>query len=386
MINNYKIEVKLSIEEINENEWDENFQEINNPFYQYNWLKNLEKSKSVSRETGWQPLYFVAYLNNELNAIAPLFLKNHSYGEFIFDQSFARLAQDLNLNYYPKLIGMSPYSPIEGYQFIYKKNTNKLEITNILVKNIEEFALRNNILSCNFLYVNKAWGQLLKNLGYSNWINISSEWENIKERNFEDFLSRFNSNQRKNIKKERKSISKEKLRIETFTGERINKNIISRMHFFYEKHCLKWGIWGSKYLTYDFFEQSLINKKNIIIFSAFNNSTEQAIAMSMCISNKERLWGRYWGSLDDIKNLHFELCYYQPIEYAIKNNIKYFDPGAGGKHKRRRGFYAKGTNSYHKWFDKDMKNIINNWLDKANLETLNQIKLENESVPFIRSV
>ena len=385
MNNNYKIEVKLSIEDINENEWNEILQEINNPFYEYNWLKNLERSKSVSRETGWQPLYFVAYFNNELNAIAPLFLKNHSYGEFIFDQPFARLAQDLNLNYYPKLIGMSPYSPIEGYQFIYKKNSNKSEITSILVKNIEEFALRNNILSCNFLYVNKAWGQLLKNLGYSNWINISSEWENIKERNFEDFLSRFNSNQRKNIKKERKSISKEKLRIETFTGERINKNIISRMHFFYEKHCLKWGIWGSKYLTYDFFEQSLINKKNIIIFSAFNNSTEQAIAMSMCISNKERLWGRYWGSLDDIKNLHFELCYYQPIEYAIKNNIKYFDPGAGGKHKRRRGFYAKGTNSYHKWFDKDMKNIINNWLDKANLETLNQIKLENESVPFIRS-
>jgi len=385
MINNYKIEVKLSIEEINENEWDENFQEINNPFYQYNWLKNLEKSKSVSRETGWQPLYFVAYLNNELNAIAPLFLKNHSYGEFIFDQSFARLAQDLNLNYYPKLIGMSPYSPIEGYQFIYKKNTNKLEITNILVKNIEEFALRNNILSCNFLYVNKAWGQLLKDLGYSSWLNISSEWENNKEKDFEDFLSRFNSNQRKNIKKERKSIVKEELRIETFTGERIDTNIISKMHYFYEKHCLKWGIWGSKYLTYDFFAKSLTNKKNIIIFSAFNNLSEDAIAMSMCISNKERLWGRYWGSLEDIRNLHFELCYYQPIEYAIKNNIKYFDPGAGGKHKRRRGFYAKVANSYHKWFNKEMNNIINTWLVKANQETLNQIKKENESIPFIRT-
>ncbi len=386
MINNYKIEVKLSIEDIKENEWNNMFEKINNPFYEYSWLKNLERSKSVSRETGWQPLYFVAYLNNELNAIAPLFLKNHSYGEFIFDQPFARLAQDLNLNYYPKLIGMSPYSPIEGYQFIYKTNSNKFEITSILIKNIEEFAQRNNILSCNFLYVNKDWGQLLKDLGYSRWLNIRSEWENIRENNFEDFLSRFNSNQRKNIKKERKSIFKAELRIETYTGNQIDADIISKMHYFYENHCLKWGVWGSKYLTYQFFEKSLISKDNIVIFSAFNNSKKDPIAMSMCISNQERLWGRYWGSLEDIRNLHFELCYYQPIEYAIKNNIRYFDPGAGGKQKRRRGFYAKDTDSLHKWFNKDMKSIIDNWLVKANQETLNQIEIENESIPFIKNV
>ena len=108
--------------------------------------------------------------------------------------------------------------------------------------------------------------------------------------------------------------------------------------------------------------------------------------MSMCISNQERLWGRYWGSLEDIRNLHFELCYYQPIEYAIKNNIRYFDPGAGGKQKRRRGFYAKDTDSLHKWFNKDMKSIIDNWLVKANQETLNQIEIENESIPFIKNV
>tara|TARA_Y100001935_G_scaffold252542_1_gene256693 strand:- start:175 stop:1347 length:1173 start_codon:yes stop_codon:yes gene_type:complete len=385
MIHNYRVEVKLSIADINENEWNEIFADFNNPFYEYNWLKNLESSKSVSRETGWQPLYFMAYLHNELNAIAPLFLKNHSYGEFIFDQSFARLAQDLNLNYYPKLIGMSPYSPIEGYQFIYKTNSNKIEITEILIKNIEDFAQKNNILSCNFLYANRTWGQLIKNLGYGEWLNIRSEWQNFKEKDFEGFLSRFNSNQRKNIKKERKSILKQSLLIETFTGEQINKNILSKMYFFYEKHCLRWGVWGSKYLTYEFFKNSLINKNNIVIFSACKNLIKDPIAMSMCISNKERLWGRYWGASEDISNLHFELCYYQPIEWAIKNNIKYFDPGAGGNHKRRRGFQAKGTNSYHKWFNKDMKNIINNWIVKANLETLNQIKLENESIPYCKN-
>jgi len=171
-----KVEVKLSIKEISKEIWNQLTNKFNNPFYEWDWLKNLEISKSVSRETGWQPLYFVAYKNEEILGIAPLFLKNHSYGEFIFDQSFARLAQDLHLNYYPKLIGMSPYSPVNGYQFLYKQNKDKKEITNLLINHIESFAITNKILSCNFLYIDESWGKHLKSLGYHEWINSSREW------------------------------------------------------------------------------------------------------------------------------------------------------------------------------------------------------------------
>ena len=104
--------------------------------------------------------------------------------------------------------------------------------------------------------------------------------------------------------------------------------------------------------------------------------------MSMCVKNKENLWGRYWGSLKEINYLHFELCYYQPIEWAIKNKIKYFDPGAGGQHKRRRGFYAKEASSFHKWFNYNMENTIMNWLNKVNKDTLETIEDENNSIPF----
>ena len=378
----HKIEIKLSIQEINKETWNELRKEINNPFYEWEWLYNLELSKSVSRQTGWQPLYFIAYENEEICGIAPLFLKNHSYGEFIFDQSFAKLAQDLNLNYYPKLIGMSPYSPINGYEFLYKENKNKIEITNSLIKHIDDFALKNNILSCNFLYVNEDWGKHLKSLGYQEWINTSSEWKNNGEKTFDDFLSRFNSNQRKNIKKERKSISKQNLEIKIHTEESINLDIVKKMYNFYEQHCLRWGVWGSKYLTSEFFENILENRRNLLFFSASRNDSESTIAMSMCIKNEKYIWGRYWGSQEEVLNLHFELCYYQPIEWAIKNNIESFDPGAGGKHKRRRGFYAKGTKSFHKWFNKNMKNIITPWLNEVNFQTLKEIELENNSIPF----
>ncbi len=217
---------------------------------------------------------------------------------------------------------------------------------------------------------------------YHKWINIRSEWESIGEKNFEEFLDRFNSNQRKNIKKERKSINNKKIKIKNFSGDNINQDLMNSMHFFYEQHCLRWGVWGSKYLTDDFFHNSLKTKENLIIFSAYEETSNDPIAMSMCIKNKENLWGRYWGALKEINHLHFELCYYQPIEWAIQNKIKYFDPGAGGQHKRRRGFYAKETNSLHKWFDYNMENIIVQWLNKINQETLNIIENENKSVPF----
>ena len=378
----YEIKINLSINEIDKKNWDNLLQDNKNPFYDWNWLSNLENSKSVTRETGWQPLYFLAYLNEELCGIAPLYLKIHSYGEFIFDQQFARLAQDLNLNYYPKLIGMSPYSPIEGYQFIYKENANKSEITKAIILRIEEFAKQNKILSCNFLYVNKEWGEHLKTYGYSDWVNTRSEWQNIGENSFEEFLLRFNSNQRKNIKKERKSIKEQMIKIDIYSEEDLNKEIMINMHNFYEQHCLKWGVWGSKYLTQKFFKDALSNRENLLIFCASNESTEKTIAMSMCIKNKDNLWGRYWGANDEFINLHFELCYYQPIEWAIKNKIQSFDPGAGGSHKRRRGFYAMETKSYHKWFDIRMESIINDWLLRANKQTSEDIELENKLIPF----
>ncbi|ABV49740.1 Conserved hypothetical protein [Prochlorococcus marinus str. MIT 9215] len=378
----HKVEVKLSIKEISKEIWNELANEIHNPFYEWTWIKNLEISKSVSRETGWQPLYFVAYKNEEILGIAPLFLKNHSYGEFIFDQSFARLAQELNLNYYPKLIGMSPYSPVNGYQFLYKKNKDKKEITYLLINHIESFAITNKILSCNFLYIDESWGNHLKSLGYYEWINSASEWRSNGEKTFDDFLSRFNSNQRKNIKKERKSITKQDIKVEIFNEDNINQEILKKMHNFYEQHCSRWGVWGSKYLTSTFFETLVDNKKNLLLFSASKHDSNKIFAMSMCVKNKNNLWGRYWGSQEEISNLHFELCYYQPIEWAIKNGIHLFDPGAGGKHKRRRGFFAKSTVSMHKWFDKNMENIIYPWLNEVNKQTEMEIDFENKSIPF----
>ena len=160
----------------------------------------------------------------------------------------------------------------------------------------------------------------------SSWINKQSLWKSIGERNFEEYLERFNSNQRRNISKEIKSIKNSGIEISILTNNQIDCEIIQKMYYLYELHCNKWGVWGSKYLTNNFFNYLLDDqmKKNIVIFNANRGNIKDPIAMSLCISNREMLWGRYWGSEKEIKNLHFNLCYYTPISWAIQEGIKKF--------------------------------------------------------------
>ncbi len=358
--------------------------ENSTPVYKWDWLNALEKSGSVSPKYGWQPLFLSAWSGKNLIACAPLYLKSHSYGEFIFDNIFVQLAQDLGLRYYPKLIGMSPLSPIEGYRFLFAEGINDEELTQILISEIDIFSKKNGIISCNFLYVDPKWRLIAESQNCAKWINQQSILKLGEEKNFDDFLKKFNSNQRRNIKRERESVKKFGVRVEALNGSQINLINLKKMHYYYQLHCSKWGIWGSKYLTESFFIELASSelKENLVLFEAKEKSIDNTIGMSLCIKNKNMLWGRYWGSEKNIDCLHFEACYYSPIEWAIKNKINYFDPGAGGGHKKRRGFISKPNASLHRWYNPQMDSLIREWLPKANRLMLEQINATNNEVPF----
>ena len=381
---NIKIKWHQSIKEIPKIIWN-HFQEKNStPFYKWDWLNALEISGSVSTKYGWQPLFLSAWSGKDLIACAPLYLKSHSYGEFIFDNAFVQLAEEMGLKYYPKLIGMSPLSPIEGYRFLFLEGVDEKEITQILIEEIDRFATKNGILSCNFLYVDPQWMVIAESNNCAKWINQKSVLTLNEERTFSEFLEIFNSNQRRNIKRERESIKKCGVKIDPIFGSQINEINLKKMHYYYQLHCSRWGIWGSKYLTESFFIQlaSKELKDNIILFEAKEEGIENTIGMSLCVKNENMLWGRYWGSEKNIDYLHFEACYYSPIEWAIKNKIKYFDPGAGGGHKKRRGFISRPNASLHRWYNPHMNALIREWLPKANKLMLNQINATNNEVPF----
>jgi len=383
-MNNIKIKWHATIQEIPKIIWNNFLKENSTPFYKWDWLNALERSKSVSTKYGWQPLFLSAWSENDLIACAPLYLKSHSYGEFIFDNAFVQLAQDMGLQYYPKLIGMSPLSPIEGYRFLFAEGVNDRDLTQILISEIDSFAKQNGILSCNFLYVDPKWMKVAESLNCAKWVNQQSLLTLNEEKSFSDFLQKFNSNQRRNIKRERESIKKCGVKVEPLSGSQINVMNLKKMHYFYQLHCSRWGVWGSKYLTESFFTElrSTELKENIVLFDAKEEGIDKTIGMSLCVKNENMLWGRYWGSEKNIDNLHFEACYYSPIEWAIANKIKYFDPGAGGSHKKRRGFIAKPNASLHRWYNLPMDSLIREWLPRANKLMLDQINATNNEVPF----
>ncbi len=379
----FKANWHTSIKEIDHGIWN-NLCNNNNPFYSWNWLKELEISNSINPTNGWQPMHLSLSIDKEIIGIAPLYIKNHSYGEFIFDQSFLNLANELGLNYYPKLIGMSPVSPVEGYRFYVSSKADELEITIIMIKIIDQFAINHGIMSCNFLYVDPIWGQLAEQANCAKWVNQNSIWSSNNQKSFTDYLANFNSNQRRNIKRERKSILDSGITIKTTSGKEINQKMMEKMHDLYELHCSKWGIWGSKYLSKSFFKglASSKHQDNLVLFNAHQGESQEPFAMSLCITNKNKLWGRYWGSQVEIDNLHFELCYYTPISWAIKNGIESFDPGAGGGHKMRRGFQAKSNISLHRWYNKKMDHIIRAWLPNVNQLMIQEIDAINKELPF----
>jgi len=353
------------------------------PFYSWSWLVGLESSGSVVPRQGWQPCHLGLWEGERLIAAAPLYLKGHSYGEFVFDQAFAQLAGQLGQRYYPKLLGMSPVSPVLGYRFFTAPGEDPAALTELMLDLIDAFCREHQIFSCNFLYVDPAWQPLAEAAGCATWLNQQSLWSNQGYRDFSAYLDSFNANQRRNIKRERKAVQAAGLQVTPVMGEEITPALLGRMHGFYEQHCARWGPWGSKYLTEEFFDHAAAQlRRHLVLFSAHRGDPEQPVAMSLCVHSDTQLWGRYWGSDEEIDNLHFEVCYYAPIEWAISRGIQQFDPGAGGSHKRRRGFLARPHASLHRWYHPRFDGIVRRWLPEANAEQLEQIEAINAELPF----
>ena len=356
------------------------------PFYNWRWLHHLEASGSIIPQQGWQCCHLSLWRGEHLVAVAPLYLKGHSYGEFVFDQSFAQLAGQLGHRYYPKLVGMSPVSPIQGYRFLIATGEDSASVTSLMINQIIAFCRRNRIFSCNFLYVDPSWQPLAEAAGCALWLNQQSLWTNPGHDDFDGYLRSFNANQRRNIRRERQSVSRAGLTVTPLMGEEISPQLLGRMHHFYAQHCSRWGPWGSKYLSESFFQAAASElSTHLVLFSAHHGNPLQPVAMSLCVVEGENLWGRYWGSDVQVDHLHFEVCYYAPIDWAIQRGVCRFDPGAGGSHKRRRGFVAQPRASLHLWIDPEFDSILRQWLPEANRQMLAEIEAVNDELPFTAS-
>lgn len=381
--NRYSLRWIHQVSDVAPEQWDALAKPLATPFFEWDWLHALESSGSATPRAGWLPSHLTVWKGSELVAIAPLYQKKHSYGEFVFDHEWANVAYQLGIEYYPKLLGMSPFTPAEGYRFLIALGEDEDQLTHLMVSEIDHFCDRHNISGCNFLYVDPDWQNHMERLGFVPWLHHSYVWQNENYQTFDDYLQAFNANQRRNIKRERKAMGKAGVEMQVLAGDDIPKSYFSLMYEFYSDTCDKFGWWGSKYLTRRFFEQlSQCFKDRVVFAAAFAEGIKKPIGMSFCLTKGDRLYGRYWGASHDIDKLHFNACYYSPIEWAIEHNIKIFDPGAGGRHKKRRGFPARPNYSLHRFYNKRMDDILKGNIDMINRLEQRQIDAMNQDLPF----
>ena len=371
-----KIELASSLTNVDKDQWNK-LNTCNHPFTSYDFLNALEISNSVCSKTGWTPKHIL--VKNEDNTIvgaSPNYLKMHSYGEYIFDHSWANAFENAGGQYYPKLLSAIPFTPATGPRILLspQKNNND-EIFKLIIGTYEQLVKNNNLSSAHINFITK---QLSDTLNKRNWIKregLQFHWYNKKYQSFDDFLDELKSTKRKAIKKERKKINEYGLTIERLTGEALDVKIWDSFYEFYLSTIDK--KWGGAYLTKDFFYSINRSMKNkiLLVIAKKNNDI---IAGALNFVGENTLYGRNWGSKLDIPFLHFELCYYQAIEYAIENKIQIVEAGAQGHHKIQRGYIATATYSAHyiqnDSFDKAVRGFVEMEANEINkqIEIINQ--------------
>jgi len=330
---------------------------INSSFLSYEFHNALESSGSVGKNSGWIPFPIIAKSEGKIVGFMPIFLKEHSYGEYVFDWSWAEAFHKSGLNYYPKMISAIPFSPITGKRII----ADNLVIKKMMVQALENILLDHKISSCHILFPDQQDAKLFEDMGWLQREGVQFRWENKKYENFEQFLSSLSHNKRKKIKQERNKIKNLNIDVSVKQGSLIKKKDIE---FFYACYCNTYRMHNSPpYLTKEFFHQLNKNMPNKLVIIIAERGGKK-IASALNIISEDSLYGRYWGALEYIPNLHFELCYYVGQEFCIQNKLKYFEGGAQGEHKLARGFDAFKTYSNHFIANSVFKGAIENFLTK----------------------
>ena len=367
---NVKVEFINDINLIEKKQWDlcacpEAFkgEKIIDPFTTYNFISALENSGSVGKGTGWHSCHLVVKIEKEIIAVMPLYLKGHSQGEYIFDHNWAQAYNNFGGNYYPKIQSAVPFTPATGRRFLTKKGFEK-QGRDALERGIINLALNNKLSSAHITFCTSFEAKKVSDNNFLKRKTLQYYWENKGFSNFEDFLNSLSSRKRKTIKKERKiatSLFKDNDGIFSFTGSQLrDKHWDSFWKFYQDTGNRKWGI---PYLTRDFFQ--IINEcmpENILLFLAIENNTPIAGALNFI--GADTLYGRYWGCSKYHSCLHYELCYYQAIDYALKNRIKKVEAGAQGEHKISRGYLPSFVYSLHWFSNKSFASAISEYLDK----------------------
>lgn len=364
MNSKYTYNFVTSIEQIGPVLWQE-FAKNTNPFCQYEFLHALESSASVGLNTGWSPQHLILYKNNQVICLVPLYKKMHSYGEYVFDFAWANTYKQYSLNYYPKLISAIPFTPVTGARILCKQDANLTDTVKLVCQAITEKLSIDGLSSMHWLFVEPKISQALHKQQLHPRHSVQFQWFNRGYTSFNDFLAALNSRKRKSIKSERKKVIQAGVVIERIYGNALTSHHMDFFYHCYQQTYLKRS-GHNGYLNRKFFNQLLLTMhQNLMIVEA--KIDNKPIASTLFFYDEKQLYGRYWGAIEDIDQLHFECCYYQGIEFCIEKGLAEFNPGTQGEHKIMRGFEPTYCYSNHQLKEPAFHDAVARFINEENI-------------------
>jgi uncharacterized protein len=425
----YELSFASRFSEIDRAEWDELAAPTGTPLLSWSFLALLESSGSMTPETGWQGAHLLVRKGGRLVAAAPFYVKSHSWGEFVFDFGFAEAAESAGLAWYPKLVGVVPATPAPAWRVLCAPGEDEETLTELALEAAASAARSAGLAGVHVLWPDERTAGILRGLAdrgrastrrpqrgaagagaearWAEWSHQAFLWSDPGCGDFAGYLDSFSKNMRRNVRREREAVAAAGISTRMIQAEeaRALPGLLESMADLYESHNAKFGPWAAKFLTREFFTMlPEYMGEGWAIAAAFEAGSApggaaapggavaapdraaaaEPVALAFFLEGRDRLYGRFYGARRDVPGLHFELCYYLPIEYALARGIRSFDPGMGSPHKARRGFRSIDAPSFHLSFEPRLASLMERVLPEANAAEREEIEALNEELPFKR--
>jgi predicted N-acyltransferase len=331
------------------------------PFLEWDWLATLEQAGAVGEPTGWASRPLVVRDGSGLTAACPLYVKGHSEGEFVFDWGWADAAERAGIPYYPKLLAGVPFTPVSGARLLTAPGVDRETWTARLAAALRELCDGNQLSGVHVNFCREDEIEPLRRAGFQPRLGVQYHWHNPGYRDFEDWLGRFRSKRRNQIRRERRSLEQQGVQIEVHSGDAIGAELRDPLYGFY-RATVDGRAWGRPYLnprTFELLWERFRSRLCLVVARRGN----ELIGGTLNVQKGDALYGRYWGCVRELPHLHFNVCYYAAIEHCIGSGLKRFEPGAGGDYKQVRGFDAQPTWSLHYLAEPRLAQAVARFLD-----------------------
>ncbi|HYH17819.1 MAG TPA: GNAT family N-acetyltransferase [Azospirillum sp.] len=350
-----------------------------NPFLRHAFLAALEESGSAAARTGWQPMHLAALdAEGRIAGAVPMYVKSHSYGEYVFDHSWAHAYERAGGKYYPKLQVAVPFTPVPGPRLLVRPDAGP-GVFQSLIQAMEEVARRYGVSSVHVTFPDEAEWSRLGEAGWLRRLGVQYHWHNRGYGSFDDFLGTLSSRKRKSIRKERREVAESGVRIHALSGDDIRPAHWDAFFRFYMDTTDR--KWGGGYLTRDFFHRLGATMADAVVLVMCEDGGEW-VAGALNLRGSDALYGRNWGSDGRYRFLHFEACYYTALDYAIAHGLARVEAGAQGEHKIQRGYLPVPTYSAHWIRDAGFRRVLANHLEQERAAVRAEIDALGELSPY----